>query len=407
MLKKSATSARPSATRAAAGTSIMTPRRTADGGATRRVDDRVQPGPHGDDLLDRRDHRQHDPDLAPGGRVDERPELVVEEVGARQAQADAADAERRVRLGAIRLPRGGLVAADVERPEDDRPASHPSRGSGHRRCAARRWTAASGGRGRGARSGRGRCPIAPAAQRRLRLEHGADVRRDRHGHLAAGPRRCQRRPDAIGRFADVAGASSAARSASSGLDDQPTDRRVTPRRRAPRAPSAASTHAGAETQDEGDPQPAGDDRHVTGRGAAGERDPGDQLGPQRRHRRWIEVVGDDDGRPAVRVPQVRSRRSRDDPGDAPTDVADVGRARPEVLVVDGGQDGRLIVGAGEDRLDRRQAVVDRAHGGVDDAGVAREHRLRLEDRRRLITGPLRQLASERLELSGRRLERRR
>ena len=52
------------------------------------------------------------------------PELVVEELGARQAEPDAADAERRVGLRPVGLPGGRLVAADVERPEHDRPLAH-------------------------------------------------------------------------------------------------------------------------------------------------------------------------------------------------------------------------------------------------------------------------------------------
>ena len=114
---------------------------------------------------------------------------------------------------------------------------------------------------------------------------------------------------------------------------------------------------------------------------------------------------------ATRIAGRPSACHRSDPpcplridGDAPADVAHVGRPGPEILVVDARQHGRLVVGAGEDGVDRPGAVVDGAHRRVDDARVAREQRLGLEDRAGLVPCPFGELARQRLEVGGRRLE---
>ena len=89
---------------AAEGTSIITPswtdEATAEPSRASRARTDLEPRPRRIDLLARRDHRQHHPQLAPGGRLEQRRELVVEQVRAPQAQAQAAHAERGVRLDA-------------------------------------------------------------------------------------------------------------------------------------------------------------------------------------------------------------------------------------------------------------------------------------------------------------------
>ncbi len=158
MLKKSATSARPSATSAADGTSIITPEQHRRRRHVRRRHDRVQPSPDRDDLLDRRDHRQHDPHLAAGRGFDERPQLVVEEHRTGEAEADAAHAERRVGLGPIASARRPACRRR-RRGCGTRPAGPPSpRGSGRRGSAARRPMAGSNARGTVARCAPARCP---------------------------------------------------------------------------------------------------------------------------------------------------------------------------------------------------------------------------------------------------------
>ena len=125
------------------------------------------------------------------------------------------------------------------------------------------------------------------------------------------------------------------------------------------------------------------------------------------HSRRIEVVGDEDRRAAVGVPEVGGRSPVEDADDPPADIADVGRARPEVLVIHGGEHRRLIVGAREDRVGGRRTGGDRVHRRLDDPGVAGEQRLCLEDGPGLVAGALRELSGEGLELAGGRLKRRR
>ena len=59
-----------------------------------------------------------------GGGLEQRPKLRFEEFRPAQPQTDAANAERRVRLRLARLEARGLVPADVQGPEDDRPTDH-------------------------------------------------------------------------------------------------------------------------------------------------------------------------------------------------------------------------------------------------------------------------------------------
>ena len=100
MLKKSASSASRSAVSAADGTSIITPIGTSGPTSPRarsvsaaRLDGRAR----GAQLLDARDEREHDPQRPVRGRAQQRAQLRLEDLVEREAQPDAAQAERRPR----------------------------------------------------------------------------------------------------------------------------------------------------------------------------------------------------------------------------------------------------------------------------------------------------------------------
>ena len=70
-------------------------------------------------------HRQHDLEIARGGGAGERAQLHPENLGPRQRQAKAAQAEEGVALAIDREARDRLVAAGIERAHDHRPARGP------------------------------------------------------------------------------------------------------------------------------------------------------------------------------------------------------------------------------------------------------------------------------------------
>ena len=94
-----------------------------------------------------------------------------------ETEANAAEAERRVRLDAALLPGRRLVASDVERPEYNRLIREGAPGSGHRSRAVRRPTAAPG-RPRNNSSVRTR-PIPAAPARSSRRPPRGPIRRSR------------------------------------------------------------------------------------------------------------------------------------------------------------------------------------------------------------------------------------
>ncbi len=154
----------------------------------------------------------------------------------------------------------------------------------------------------------------------------------------------------------------------------------------------------AEAEHERDPEAARDDRRVPGRRTTTQGDAGHELGAECRDGRWVEVLGDDDGRPAVGVPQVGRPRAAQQVGHAPADVADIRGARPEILVVDGGQ-----LPACSSVLSRiaTSALVPEsiaAERRADDPRIPGEQGLGLEDRADLVPGPQRDLAGQRLEV---------
>ena len=109
---------------AAAGVSIITPSGTSCRyGDAARIELRAPPRsgalapPH---LVERDDERQHDAHVAVHRGAQQRAQLRLEQLGLVEAHPDRAPAEERIRLGRKSADRQ-LVAADVERANDDRP----------------------------------------------------------------------------------------------------------------------------------------------------------------------------------------------------------------------------------------------------------------------------------------------
>ena len=140
----------------------------------------------GGHLVDRRDHRQQDPGGLSGDRLEQRPQLRLEQVRMGEAGADAANPERRVHLGLRREIGGGLVAADVERPEDDAAARQRLRDP-----AVDRALLVEAGRHGPAEEQQLRPDEADAvrdsSRRGFRLAHGPDVRRDLDRQILPSP----------------------------------------------------------------------------------------------------------------------------------------------------------------------------------------------------------------------------
>ena len=137
---------------------------------------------------------------------------------------------------------------------------------------------------------------------------------------------------------------------------------------------------------------------MPGRRATREGDPGHELRPEGRDGRRVEVRGDEHRRPPVRMPQVGAHVARQDRRHAPTDVPDVRRSFAEVVVVDRGEHVGLLRGRLQDRLIGRRAGRDERERRIDDAGIAGEQRLGLEDRADLLAGSRRRLDRQRFEL---------
>ena len=88
--------------------------------AARCVARRFDRRPSGGNLVDRGDHRKEDPQRRGRVGLEERPELRLQQVRPAEPEAEPADTESRIHLGIGNRVRGGLVAAYVERPEDNR-----------------------------------------------------------------------------------------------------------------------------------------------------------------------------------------------------------------------------------------------------------------------------------------------
>ena len=117
-----------------AGTSSMAPTSTRVGGLApalrQTLDLQIQNGAGRLELGALRDHREHDAQVAPGRRPQQRPQLLAQHGGPVEADADRAPAHRRVFLLLMGEIRQALVAADIERAEHDRPVAgkleHPA-----------------------------------------------------------------------------------------------------------------------------------------------------------------------------------------------------------------------------------------------------------------------------------------
>ena len=112
-------------------------------------------------------------------------------------------------------------------------------------------------------------------------------------------------------------------------------------------------------------------------------------------------------RPAARRDATgpAARSPRQDRGHPPADVPDIRGPFAEVVVVDRGEDVGLLGCRRGDRLAGGRARLDQGEGRPDDAGVAREQRLRLEDGADLLAGTGRGLDGQRLELGRAAVER--
>jgi hypothetical protein len=67
-------------------------------------------------FVNRRDHREHDPDPPPGARAQDRTELLPQQFGVLPRHSDAVQSEERVRFGRQRDVGQRLVATDIQRP---------------------------------------------------------------------------------------------------------------------------------------------------------------------------------------------------------------------------------------------------------------------------------------------------
>ena len=279
-------------------------------------------------------------------------ELGREQLRVREREAQSADAEERVVLGLGGDERQWLVRAGVERADDQRAGPGAwSRSRSAPRPARPRW-AARCGRGRGTRSGAARRPRRrwrPPGRRRRRC-------------------RCWRTPRCAGRIT-VTGSDGALQRAGAflggrlpprlerggvvGLDRRP--RRLRRRRRASRpprpraAPGRARRHTGSRAP-----------RRRSPRGRASRR--ARRRCPTRRSGSRL-ATAPGVSRSATTMPGLGRRPSRRGAGDrrhdALRDVADVDRARAEVIVVDplerlGCRLARAQVG------DRRRLAVSRS-----------------------------------------------
>ena len=176
--KKSASRASRSASSAAEGTSIITP---SAGGAESPVRAAIRSKHRARrlELGQRRDHGQQDAERSGPGREAERGQLLLEEIGVREAVADAAQPQRGVLAG---CGRDALLAAEIVGPHDDGVRRRRARAASRRRRAAPRSRAsAAAPGGRETPSGRGRCPRPRSARvpGSPRAARGSPARRSR------------------------------------------------------------------------------------------------------------------------------------------------------------------------------------------------------------------------------------
>ena len=76
------------------------------------------------EFVQRRDHREHDAQLAVNRSPDQSAQLSSENISSVQAQTNGAVAQERVHFFREREVRQFLIAADIQRPDDDLLAAH-------------------------------------------------------------------------------------------------------------------------------------------------------------------------------------------------------------------------------------------------------------------------------------------
>ena len=294
----------------------------------------VEQRPRGADLLERRDHREHDLQRVVRGDAHDRPQLGPEELGLGEAEADPATAEERVVLRLLAQERQRLVGARVERADHDRP---PVEGLGDlgqdrdllvlvRRVAAveeeelgpQQPDALGALLGGGARLGGG-C-------RRSRTPRPGCRRRARPARRRVPARRRARRRAPSRRRS--ASATTSSPGATSIVPAAPsTDERRAVRDREQRR--ARADHGG-------DPERAGEDRRVARGPAAGGRDRVRVLGIEPRRLAGRELVGEHD----ARLGRRDGGRAGEVGEHAAGDVLDVDGALAQVGVVEPAERGR-------------------------------------------------------------------
>ena len=108
---------------------------------------------------------------------------------------------------------------------------------------------------------------------------------------------------------------------------------------------------------------------------------GNELRPEFRHNRGIQILGSHDRQVTRGAVHGRSRAAPEDGGHPLANITNVSRASAEVFIVQGSQNVRLLVRCSLDRLDRGETLVrNRRQGLIHKHRITSKQCLRLEDR---------------------------
>ena len=331
------------------------------------------------DLVDAGDEREQHAQVGVRGGAQERAELRDEDLGALQAQPQAAQAQHRVGLGALEHFVEVLLPSQVEGADDDRMRGH-ARGEvaigpevvffvGEARCA---------GDVEELRSVQAD-PVGAEAHRDRSLVGKLDVRaqRDRDTVLGDGGQVARRLPRVLARHRQVVLEAGLGQARRIGVDHHLAAVTVDDDDRAD--PHAARDVA--QPDDGGKAERLRQDRAVAGGAALVRRQPDHTVARERHRVRRADRLRHDDDRP-FRRRRVGPRHGLEQPREAALEVAQVPRAVAKVKVFD-------VLEAQQVRLDRRvhgerrrvTVVADAVLDFGDQHGIVDEERLRVEDRR--------------------------